>query len=83
MKVQNLLLKLLPALLLCALPGVAMAVEGSTDRLDLTNHWVGFLSIGIFILAYVFVMAEEFTKIMDNLHTKIDSHLNRTNSNSE
>lgn len=63
MKVQNLLLKLLPALLLCALPGVAMAVEGSTDRLDLTNHWVGFLSIGIFILAYLFVMAEEFTHL--------------------
>jgi NhaD family Na+/H+ antiporter len=63
MKIQNLLLKLIPALLLCALPGVAMAVEGATERLDLTDHWVGYVSIGIFVLAYLFVMAEEFTHL--------------------
>ena len=42
--------------------GAEMASQGS-DRLDLTNHWVGFLSIGIFVLAYLFVMAEEFTHL--------------------
>ena len=63
MKVQNLLLKLIPALLLCALPGVAMAVEGGAERLDLTDHWVGFVSIGIFVLAYLLGMAEEFNHL--------------------
>ncbi len=63
MKIQNLLIRLMPVLLLCMLPGVAMAVEGESERLDLTNHWVGFVSIGIFVLAYLFVMAEEFTHL--------------------
>ena len=63
MKIQNLLMKLIPAFLLCALPGVAMATEGGGNRLDLTDHWVGFVSIGIFVVAYLFVMAEEFTHL--------------------
>jgi len=44
-------------------PHVLLAAEETSTRLDLTNHWVGFLSIGLFILAYVFVMAEEFTHL--------------------
>ena len=63
MKIQNLLVKLIPALLLFALPSVAMAVETVSERLDLTNHWVGFVSVGIFVVAYLFVMAEEFTHL--------------------
>ncbi len=31
--------------------------------LDLTTHTVGYAAIGIFVLAYVFVMAEEFTHL--------------------
>ncbi|MGD8908924.1 MAG: sodium:proton antiporter NhaD, partial [Chromatiales bacterium] len=33
------------------------------EHLDLTNHWVGFTAIAIFALAYVLVMAEEFTHL--------------------
>lgn len=52
---------LIPAFLLLTMPSLAMAME--TNRLDLTSHWVGFLSIGIFVLAYLLVMAEEFTHL--------------------
>ncbi len=31
--------------------------------LDLTTHTVGYAAIGVFVLAYVFVMAEEFTHL--------------------
>ena len=44
------------------MPGLALAAEGA-QRLDLTGHWVGFVAIGIFILAYALVMAEEFTHL--------------------
>ncbi|WP_303901277.1 sodium:proton antiporter NhaD [Thiohalomonas denitrificans] len=50
---------LLPALLA---PGLAFAENGA-DRLDLTQHWVGFTALGIFAVAYLFVMAEEFTHL--------------------
>jgi len=61
MKTKNLLMTLIPAFLLLTMPSLAMAME--TDRLDLTSHWIGFLSIGIFVLAYLLVMAEEFTHL--------------------
>ncbi len=63
MKIQKLLTQLLPALVLWLLPGLAMAAAQATERLDLTGHWIGYLSIGIFILAYLLVMAEEFTHL--------------------
>ncbi|WP_316367782.1 sodium:proton antiporter NhaD [Candidatus Thiodiazotropha sp. CDECU1] len=40
-----------------------MAVEAEAHPLDLTESWVGFLSIGIFLLAYLLVMAEEYTHL--------------------
>lgn len=46
---------------LAFLPGAAFAAAEAGQRLDLTGHWIGFTAIGLFILAYVFVMAEEFT----------------------
>jgi len=53
--------------MLCSLavPGLALASgSGSgTDNLDLTSHWVGYLSLAIFVLAYALVMAEEFTHL--------------------
>lgn len=40
---------------------IAIAMESShTETLSLTNHWVGFIAIFIFFVAYMFVMAEEF-----------------------
>jgi NhaD family Na+/H+ antiporter len=64
MKLKNLLVTLVPAFLLIALPGIAMAMEASAaEHMDMTGHWVGFLSIGIFVVAYLLVMAEEFTHL--------------------
>jgi NhaD family Na+/H+ antiporter len=58
-------IKILMVLLAVMLPGMAaasnMATEG--ELLDLTNHPVGYAALGIFVLAYVFVMAEEFTHL--------------------
>ena len=45
------------------LPGLVMAAEHVETRMDLTNHWTGFLSVALFVLAYVLVMTEEFTPL--------------------
>ncbi len=47
--------------ILSLVPGMALAADG--NHLDLTSHWVGFTAIGIFIVAYALVMAEEFTHL--------------------
>ena len=44
-------------------PQGLLASESATSPLDLTGHWVGWLSIGLFLLAYALVMAEEFTHL--------------------
>ena len=46
-------------------PDVALASGGGGggELLDLTNHTVGYLSILLFVIAYSFVMAEEFTHL--------------------
>lgn len=46
---------------LMALPAVAWASATGGPSLDLTSHWVGYVSIVIFVVAYGFVMAEEYT----------------------
>ncbi len=50
---------IVPPLLM--LPTLAQA--GGPDTLDLTAHWVGITSLVIFIIAYLLVMAEEFTEL--------------------
>jgi NhaD family Na+/H+ antiporter len=58
---------LLPLLLLTVVLGPELAVAAQTghgtDPLQLTRHWVGFASIAVFVIAYAFVMAEEFTHL--------------------
>ena len=49
--------------LLAALPGAALAAATGDNNLDLTNHWVGYTAIAIFAVAYLLVMAEEFTHL--------------------
>lgn len=51
--------------LLSAMPEATLAAEQMIDsqQLDLTGHWAGWLSIGLFVFAYLFVMAEEFTHL--------------------
>jgi NhaD family Na+/H+ antiporter len=55
--------KLLSALALLILPGLALATTASGDTLDLTHHPVGYWAIAIFVVAYLLVMAEEFTHL--------------------
>ena len=47
--------------MLAALPGLVQAAEDAGQPLDLTGHWVGLFAIAVFVLAYLLVMAEEFT----------------------
>ena len=35
--------------------------------MDLTTHWAGFLAIGVFVVAYSFVIAEEFTHLRKSI----------------
>ena len=55
---------LLPGLLagMALLPSSALAA-GSGTVLDLTDHWAGYLGIAIFVVAYLIVMAEEYTDL--------------------
>jgi len=55
------ILLVLSSLLLLPVSGFS-AVHGA-DALDLTGHWIGLSAIGLFILAYALVMAEEFTHL--------------------
>ncbi len=45
------------------LPGIALAEEAAHKPLDLTASGVGFAAIIIFLVAYLLVMAEEFTHL--------------------
>lgn len=56
-------MKLLSILALMFMPVLAQASGVATDRLDLTSSGVGYAALAIFALAYVFVMAEEFTHL--------------------
>jgi NhaD family Na+/H+ antiporter len=55
-------MRLIPPAAALLAPGLAAAAE-SSNRIDLTGHWVGFVSILIFVVAYGFVMVEEFTHL--------------------
>ncbi len=51
------------ATLLALAPFSLHAAEMAADHLDLTGHWVGWFSIALFAVAYLLVMAEEFTHL--------------------
>jgi NhaD family Na+/H+ antiporter len=50
-------------ILILGLSGAAFAAGSgaSHDTLDLTKHWVGYLALVVFVVAYAFVMLEEVT----------------------
>jgi Na+/H+ antiporter NhaD/arsenite permease-like protein len=54
---NTILHKLIFLSLLCV-PGVALAAN-TTEMIDFTRHWAGFLCLGIFFAAYSLVIAEE------------------------
>ncbi|MCG6965248.1 MAG: sodium:proton antiporter NhaD [Chromatiaceae bacterium] len=43
------------------LPVIGRASSGAPEVIDLTRHWAGYFGIAVFLLAYLLVMAEEFT----------------------
>jgi len=47
--------------ILALFPGSALAATGGAATLDLTGHFVGYFALVVFIIAYLFVMLEEFT----------------------
>ncbi len=55
--------RLVLMLLLSLYAGLASSAELSHSPVDLTTHWIGFLSIVLFVIAYIFVMAEEYTHL--------------------
>lgn len=54
--------KLISLFTLMLIPGITFA-STTGQTLNLTNHGVGYASIVIFIIAYLFVMAEEYTHL--------------------
>jgi len=42
------------------IPFNAISSVSAGETLDLTQHWVGYTAISIFVLAYILVMSEEF-----------------------
>lgn len=57
------MLKPLAIAVLLFLPPVAFAESAPTQSLDLTQHWAGYFSLTVMILAYVAAMLEEATKL--------------------
>jgi hypothetical protein len=58
------LAKLLPLIALTALfPAAAFASATSGAQIDLTQHFVGYAALALFVVAYGFVMAEEYTQL--------------------
>ncbi|MGV6858191.1 MAG: sodium:proton antiporter NhaD [bacterium] len=53
---------LLAGALLLLLPMLGIGAE-ETQRIDLTQHWLGYTGLALFGIAYLFVMAEEFTHL--------------------
>lgn len=57
------MLKLIALAFLGLLPAPALASPAGAQTLNLTDHTVGYIAITIFIIAYVLVMAEEYTHL--------------------
>ena len=49
-------------ILLSFIPSLSIAASTS-ENLDLTNHMAGYIALTLFVLAYIFVMLEEFTHL--------------------
>ena len=63
MQNYNRLMRLVPLCATVLLPRAALAGSEAADRLDLTAHGAGLFAIVVFLLAYLLVMAEEFTHL--------------------
>ena len=52
-----------PIALLTLFPAAVIATPGAVQKLDLTQANVGIAALAVFVLAYFFVMSEEFTHL--------------------
>ncbi|MFQ3368079.1 MAG: Na+/H+ antiporter NhaD/arsenite permease-like protein, partial [Methylophilaceae bacterium] len=52
--------KILIIIMLGLIPSLTFASSDAVN-LDLTSHWAGYLAVTLFVIAYAFVMLEEFT----------------------
>ncbi|HCM46357.1 MAG TPA: sodium:proton antiporter [Colwellia sp.] len=53
------LVYVLLALIVVLFPSMTFASEAAHQSIDLTNHWIGYTAIAIFVLAYTLVILEE------------------------
>lgn len=53
----------LVVVVMLGISGTVFAASADVERIDLTNHAMGYAALVIFIVAYGFVMAEEFTHL--------------------
>lgn len=60
---KNVVNKMFTALALLILPSFAFASSAASEKLELTNHPIGYIALAIFVFAYLLVMAEEFTHL--------------------
>jgi NhaD family Na+/H+ antiporter len=49
----------LAPLALLLFPNLALAANGEHEWIDLTNHWVGYAAIAVFVIGYICVIFEE------------------------
>jgi len=49
-------------ILISFIPSLSVAAS-IAENLDLTNHMAGYIALTLFVLAYIFVMLEEFTHL--------------------
>lgn len=61
MNMKVLMQSVAASLIVMLLPAIAMASEGTGQVMDLTSSGIGMAAIVIFIIAYILVMAEEYT----------------------
>lgn len=56
-------LSVLSVILMVFLPGLLHASDALSQTPNLTSHWVGYTSLIVFVIAYIFVITEEFTHL--------------------
>ena len=57
------MLKLLIAIFLCLQAGLVFAADETAAPLNLTTHPLAIVNVFIFIIAYILVMLEEYTRM--------------------
>jgi len=62
-KTKRICSNLLLVVIALLFPSFGFAATSDANHIDLTNHTVGYAALLVFVIAYLFVMAEEFTHL--------------------